>query len=221
MAVRVWPVSVCLMVILTPGINAPEVSFTTPTMVAVAVCAKARQVVPSAINTTIAITNVTNERGLTPVLLTIHRSFRIRIYESEINKYGRRPGLYFRLLLAVCTFTKTNSRLKTVPGNKLCFIYLFCRRLLATGLQNLSKKIERARERRANFPPLSSLAPFWPFVANGRTNTVKCNTPIRGEQRQLMRDGRTRDDAVCGISMKCSRQGVLDGSDTGGNPQNL
>src|SRR5262245_34449153 len=60
-------------------------------MVAVEVCAKTGQV-GNAIKTTIAITNLPNERRLTPSFLTILRSFRTANYKSE-NQYGRRLGL--------------------------------------------------------------------------------------------------------------------------------
>src|SRR5215813_9475329 len=87
-----------VIVTLAPGITAPLESFTTPRMVPVGSCAKTRQV-GNATNATIAVTNVSNEHRLLPSLLTISRSFRTANYESE-NKYGRLPGLHFRLFPA-------------------------------------------------------------------------------------------------------------------------
>src|SRR5262245_51311643 len=113
--VRVKPLSVCLTVILTPGTTAPEASRTTPTMVAVEVCAKTRQF-PNAIKATIVVTNLPNARRLIPVPLTIFRSFRMQSKQSG-NKYGRRPGLGTGSSCPVLLFIKRVA-LTAVAGNE-------------------------------------------------------------------------------------------------------
>src|SRR5207244_12851434 len=83
------PLSGGLTVILPPGINAPEVSFTVPKMVAVEVCATLRQV-PNAINTTRAVANFPTTCRLIPVPVAIKSPFFFFIHHDTLRAHSGR-----------------------------------------------------------------------------------------------------------------------------------